>query len=523
VKIGDELRKGISGGQKRRVSIGLELIVEPHLIFLDEPTTGLDSTSAKRVCLSLRRLTDQHDCIVLATIHQPSIETFHLFTKVFFLRSGRCVYSENVSSNLYKVWKELGDPIPDGENPADHCLESLQEKSDEDLDLMVRACNKRNAIDFEKIKTQINNSSALGSDIFGRLQDFADADHHSPFCMQIKALCGRAIKRRFRAKGPLLMLMIMPLIILLLQSLLAQNVGRSSNPDELYSIWALIVAMMLLISFNSNNSVGLNIPAETPIRRRELQSHLYTPTCYILSKCFVDLPFLGILFSIGFSFMYVIVPFNGPFYYLVWVIIGHVWVSISVAWCISVFVTSQAAALQYLGAIFNPQILFVGLLVPVRLMPRELKWANYACFMKYSVNIFAILEFESSASDRDMNYQDRSAAFLNIQLADPDWFWYYVAIEAGIFISCVLISIFVLYRRNIGKAEDDGVGMGVITKFCSDPTLIPKVVLPPLLEEDTIPETLTTLRTEATAQGVSPSVINLESTNTKNQPPQIEV
>merc|ERR550517_1354260 len=65
IRIGNELIKGISGGQKKRLSIGLEIISEPMFIFLDEPTSGLDSSSAKRVCLILRRLADSHRCIVL--------------------------------------------------------------------------------------------------------------------------------------------------------------------------------------------------------------------------------------------------------------------------------------------------------------------------------------------------------------------------------------------------------------------------------------------------------------------------
>jgi ABC-type multidrug transport system ATPase subunit len=84
--------RGISGGERRRVSIGLELLVNPRLLFLDEPTSGLDSTMAEQVVTILRDLARQGRTIV-CTIHQPSSEIFNLFDDVFLLANGSLVYS----------------------------------------------------------------------------------------------------------------------------------------------------------------------------------------------------------------------------------------------------------------------------------------------------------------------------------------------------------------------------------------------------------------------------------------------
>jgi len=211
-----------------------------------------------------------------------------------------------------------------------------------------------------------------------------------------------------------------------------------------------------LITFNTNNSVGLEIPAETPIRRREIQSHLYSPTFYMLSKCFVDLPFLGILFTLGFLPCFFLIPFNGPFHYLLLAIIGHSWVSISVAWCVSVFVSDESAALQYLGAVSNPQLLFLGLLVKVKQMPIYLRWANYLCFMKYSVNIFAIFEFPESAKGRGDEYEILSEHFLENQFVVPEYLGWYILIQGVVFSFGVLVAICVLHIRNSAGAKDDG-------------------------------------------------------------------
>ena len=86
--------KGISGGQKRRVSICIELLTHPKLLFLDEPTSGIDSAASYYVMSRIASL-GQRDGIrrtILASIHQPSSEVFQLFHNLYFLSSGRTVY-----------------------------------------------------------------------------------------------------------------------------------------------------------------------------------------------------------------------------------------------------------------------------------------------------------------------------------------------------------------------------------------------------------------------------------------------
>ena len=90
-KIGSNTKKGISGGERKRTSIGVDLIISPSMIFLDEPTTGLDSTTALQVIVLLRQLANEGRTVV-STIHQPSSEVFAEFDRLMLLVEGRCIF-----------------------------------------------------------------------------------------------------------------------------------------------------------------------------------------------------------------------------------------------------------------------------------------------------------------------------------------------------------------------------------------------------------------------------------------------
>lgn len=70
--IGDENRRGISGGQRRRLSVAMEMVAKPDILFLDEPTSGLDSVAARDLCRKLKYIAVSSGVIVVAVIHQPS-------------------------------------------------------------------------------------------------------------------------------------------------------------------------------------------------------------------------------------------------------------------------------------------------------------------------------------------------------------------------------------------------------------------------------------------------------------------
>jgi ABC-type multidrug transport system ATPase subunit len=120
-RIGNHAHKGCSGGEKRRTSIGVQLLSGPALLFLDEPTTGLDSTSAFQVIKTLQNLARKGRTIIV-TIHQPRSEIWDLFDNVILLSRGSPAYAGSAKDCL-PYFAKLGHEMPPFTNPAEYLID----------------------------------------------------------------------------------------------------------------------------------------------------------------------------------------------------------------------------------------------------------------------------------------------------------------------------------------------------------------------------------------------------------------
>lgn len=122
VMIGSEFLKGISGGQKRRVTIAVQIMMEPRILLLDEPTSGLDAFTAASILAVLRGLADEGRTVI-CTIHQSRNDLFEKFGNVLLLaRGGFTVYS-GPAAKMLSYFSSLGHDCPSNTNPADFALD----------------------------------------------------------------------------------------------------------------------------------------------------------------------------------------------------------------------------------------------------------------------------------------------------------------------------------------------------------------------------------------------------------------
>ncbi len=103
--------RGVSGGERRRVSIGVDLIHDPSVLFLDEPTSGLDSTSALHVMQILSQMAVTHHRTVLLTIHQPSFRLLETINRILVLARGNVIYHGRISG-MVDHFSGLGQTMP---------------------------------------------------------------------------------------------------------------------------------------------------------------------------------------------------------------------------------------------------------------------------------------------------------------------------------------------------------------------------------------------------------------------------
>uniref|UniRef100_A0A3B4FYS5 ABC-type xenobiotic transporter n=1 Tax=Pundamilia nyererei TaxID=303518 RepID=A0A3B4FYS5_9CICH len=122
-KVGTQMTRGISGGERKRTNIGMELIIDPAVLFLDEPTTGLDASTANSVLLLLKRMAS-HGRTIIMSIHQPRYSIYRLFDTLTLLVGGKMVY-HGPAPNALEYFANIGYACEAHNNPADFFLDVI--------------------------------------------------------------------------------------------------------------------------------------------------------------------------------------------------------------------------------------------------------------------------------------------------------------------------------------------------------------------------------------------------------------
>ena len=115
--------KGISGGERRRLSFASEILTNPSILFCDEPTSGLDSFMATSIVESMKNLA-QNGKTIIFTIHQPSSELFEIFDKICLLSEGRLAFLGD-KEKAFDFFQSQGFVCPPKYNPADYFIKTL--------------------------------------------------------------------------------------------------------------------------------------------------------------------------------------------------------------------------------------------------------------------------------------------------------------------------------------------------------------------------------------------------------------
>ncbi|CAD1468627.1 unnamed protein product, partial [Heterotrigona itama] len=250
----------LSGGQKKRLSIALELVNNPTVVFLDEPTTGLDSSSCMQVVNLLKLLSRQGRTIV-CTIHQPNASIFQLFDLVYVLANGDCLF-HGATSQLVSYLENVKLPCPVYHNPADYVIElACGEYGEDKIALLISSSGNGNNIQwFENADALVNGLKTLDSNKKAVNLNRESGLQATPLTHQIKVLIRRGFIMSKRDITLTYLRILVNIVVGLMLSLVFLEAGIDGsrvldNYNLLFSILIhhLMTSMMLTIVTCTNN------------------------------------------------------------------------------------------------------------------------------------------------------------------------------------------------------------------------------------------------------------------------------
>jgi ATP-binding cassette, subfamily G (WHITE), member 1 len=241
----------LSGGEQKRLTIALELVDDPAILFLDEPTTGLDSSSSTQCIQLLKNLASRGKTIV-CTIHSPSALLFEMFDNIYALAFGSCIY-QGSTRNLVQFLNELDLVCPEIYSPSDFLLE-----------IATNDYGPQNHRLTEKVKNGTNNNyrksraEPLEEDLNLQIPgDTSSSDYSTSFYQQFSTLLIRNFLTNIRDKTLSQMRLIVNIVAGLCFGSIYFGIGNEAShifDIQKYIVYSIYHAMF--IGFNSQLSTS---------------------------------------------------------------------------------------------------------------------------------------------------------------------------------------------------------------------------------------------------------------------------
>jgi ABC-type multidrug transport system ATPase subunit/ABC-type multidrug transport system permease subunit len=429
--IGGALIKGISGGQRKRTSVGLELVTKPALVFLDEPTSGLDSFSAVQLCQVLKKVANAGSS-VLFTIHQPASEIFNSFDHLILMNKGRVMF-QGATHNVPSFFSERGQPVPANYNPADWIMnvaQAVEFKQLESAGFFPK--------DDRPVEDAFEVDDSVGRDALGVTVHSKDGNHdHRPVSMltEINLLFRREATNFKRDTVALATKFGLTIFLGILIGVIFYDVGATSNEiqSNVQSRFGALIMCMMIGMFGTAQDALQSFPQERPLFLREYSTNHYSSTSYFLSRLTMESIVVFIQIMCLCLVTYFLIGFQMGFWMYMTIIYCLALASTALAVMLGSAIEDPKLATEMLPLLFVPQMLFAGFFVAPALIPSWLRWAQYLCSLTYATRLMTIEEFTACSGPGVEN------CYLIIESIDADkdeTYWYWI----------VLISIFVVFR-----------------------------------------------------------------------------
>ncbi|EAR84815.1 ABC transporter family protein (macronuclear) [Tetrahymena thermophila SB210] len=390
--IGGNFIKGVSGGERKRTSIGFELVSNPQVIFLDEPTSGLDSFTAYILINELREYAHNTRKTVIFTIHQPSTDIWQMFDRIILMIHGQIIYQGPGREQILNYFSKNSFVCPHNSNPGDYFLSIMHSESSTNVQnfptylenyqqqlqgLVHQEIEQSNVSDLEKRQQVLN--------IF----------------QQIPLIIKRCLKINFRnpilVKSRTIQSIIMATYIGLIWFQLPDGKNDPTNIVDVQNRAGLIYFLSVSVFMESVNPCVLTFPVDKATFLREENAKLYGQFAYFTGKFLVDilsnlpLPILDTL--IAYFMTGLRLETGAFFFYLITMIIMSI-TGVSVGYFVGTLFKDANTSMSMMPMIVIPFMLFSGFYKNRSDYASWIGWVEYLSPFKYAFQALCINEFE---------------------------------------------------------------------------------------------------------------------------------
>jgi ABC-type multidrug transport system ATPase subunit len=431
--------RGLSGGERKRLSIALELLHNPKLIFLDEPTSGLDSYQALNVMEKLRDLATAGHTVVVS-IHQPRSSIFSMFTGIYLLANGRPVFAGSVDESLAHFAK-CGHELPAKFNPADFLIDLVsidqrdnaeQERTEKRLTALHAAWGAPLDRQVSEEATEAQKSSILAA----RSEKPAG---QSAFFAPLVLLLKRGWREQMRDSTSIGIKVIFNAFFSMVFALVYFRMGRSQT--NIQDRMGLLFFTTMNQAFGSVIGCSQVIPRQLVVVSRERANRLYSVLPFYVSCLMVMLPIECLPQLFANAILFFMTNLGGSFWVFFGIMVLENLVGISLGmWLSAIFKNVQMAS-QLAPAVVILFLMFGGNLINEDSVPIYFAWIKECSFIRYAFKAVAVNELEGSVFECGAN--DPVCVTTGEQVLEQLGF-----LEEGIIWKCavLLIAIFVAFN-----------------------------------------------------------------------------
>ncbi|KAM0900483.1 hypothetical protein ACQ4PT_020616 [Festuca glaucescens] len=384
---------GLSAEQRKRLTIAVELVASPSIIFMDEPTTGLDARAAAIVMRTVRKTVDTGRTVV-CTIHQPSIGIFESFDELLLMkRGGQIIYSGSLgplSSNMIKYFEAIpGVPrIKQGQNPATWVLDISSHTTEYEIGVDYAEIYKSSSLYRENMRL---------IDELGQPVSNTEDLHFPPgYWQNLRVQCMACLwKQRcayWKNSEHNVVRFLNTFAVSIMFGIVFWKIGSTIKQEQdLFNILGIVYGSALFLGFMNCSILQPVVATERVVLYREKAAGMYSTLAYAIAQVAIELPYMLVQVAIFASIVYPMIGFQmtaGKFFWFVlYMVLSFMYYTLYGMMTVALTPNIEiAAGLSFVIFIFWN--VFSGFIIGRELIPiwwRWVYWANPAAWTVYGL------------------------------------------------------------------------------------------------------------------------------------------